>query len=443
VSLPSWARSRWRARQLARAARKRRGDPLREFVYLDEVSVFSLISSRLGGVATELTATQSSSLKGEMSTATSGNAGVVKSEVRSRAEATRTTGTHVLRKATVQGTFRELYGHIRDELALRPPAATAPDIMASDAERVLAAAVAIGTATPTDALCRGVLVELEVELDAEAIFHVVTVMETFLELFQEMPDGLAPGLHADLGDAVAMTAIMAKLLVGLVPLRGRAVGHVVVSVCGRTWIVDRRLLPALPGVQMHELDVVAMAEASLFWKDLRRVLFSRSRYTMLCRVGRDGLQDDWNPLKLADIVRGFLPEVADQMAQAQGAILAAVAAPSAPKPPTGDDLFRDVLEVYASSLAEHHGVTWQPGDLSRAITAPTGSAVEDRRPAFNALTERFDAETGVHTDAIVRARLRHAATVSAATEASLSPTQPVYANPAARVLETEIVAIYW
>ena len=40
---------RWRHRaQRRRALRKEETSPLREFVYLDEVSVFSLISSRLG-----------------------------------------------------------------------------------------------------------------------------------------------------------------------------------------------------------------------------------------------------------------------------------------------------------------------------------------------------------------------------------------------------------
>ena len=36
--------------------------PLREFVYLDEVSVYSLLASRKGGIATEFTENQTASL---------------------------------------------------------------------------------------------------------------------------------------------------------------------------------------------------------------------------------------------------------------------------------------------------------------------------------------------------------------------------------------------
>jgi hypothetical protein len=70
--------------------------------------------------------------------------------------------------------------------------------------------------------------------------------------------------------------------------------------------------------------VVALAEAPLFWKDIRRVLFSGSRYSLLCRIGRDGLHDDWTPVKLVDVVRGFAPEVADQMATARQELVAAM-----------------------------------------------------------------------------------------------------------------------
>lgn len=46
-------------RRRRRAARQLEGAPLREFVYLDEVSVYSLVASRMGSVATEHTATES------------------------------------------------------------------------------------------------------------------------------------------------------------------------------------------------------------------------------------------------------------------------------------------------------------------------------------------------------------------------------------------------
>lgn len=83
---------RWRRR---RAARKERSTPLREFVYLDEVSVFSLLASRVGAIAAEFTATESTSLRNEVGTSADLSAGLVKSGISSRAEVGRTSGSRL------------------------------------------------------------------------------------------------------------------------------------------------------------------------------------------------------------------------------------------------------------------------------------------------------------------------------------------------------------
>lgn len=361
---------------------------------MDEVSVFSLLSSRVEGVAAEFTATQSNSLTAEIGGTTAANAGFAKSEVHTRAEASQSAGTQVLRKATVQSTFRELYQSIQPDLALGMPPTDLPALTAD----VLADAVHAGVATSVSELRRGHLIEIEVQLDAEAIFHLTTVMETFLELANELPAQLVPDIRGQLGEALAMNAVMSKLLVGLVPLRGRATGHAVVATERGEWLVDRRILPQIDGADVRELDVVAMAEAPLFWKDLRRILFGGSRYTMLCRISKDGLQDEWNPVKLADTVRRFMPDVADQLGQAQRGILehlepAAVAASQ----PNDAERMHDALRRYAGLLADHHGRDWHPSELESAARHGTGPGVEGRRPAFEAVTEQFARDTGQAT----------------------------------------------
>lgn len=411
---------------------------------MDEVSVFSLLSSRVEGVAAEFTATQSNSLTAELGGTTTANAGVVKSELRTRTEASQSAGTQVLRKATVQSTFRELYESIQPDLVLGKP----PNDLPALAADVLADAVHAGVATNVAELRRGHLIEVEVQLDAEAIFHLTTVMETFLELAKELPGQFASETRGQLGDALAMNAVMSKLLVGLVPLRGRATGHAVVAAESGEWIVDRRILPQFDGVATRELDVVAMAEAPLFWKDLRRILFAGSRYTMLCRISKDGLQDEWNPVKLADTVRRLMPEVADQLGQAQWEIMqhlepAALAASQ----PNDAERLHDALRRYARLLADHHGQDWHPSDLASAARHGTGPGVEGRRPAFEAVTDQFARDTGQATDPDVRAELRQAASQ----EAGLGLTMPHTANVETalphvrneRLLETEVIAIYW
>ena len=115
--------SRWRRQPAAGT----QGE-LREFVYLDEISVFSLISSRLGSVATDYTATASTSSAGELAGTTGVSAGVFKTELKGRNEASQAQGTQVLRKATVQATFKELYDLVESELLLRPATSAPPDL---------------------------------------------------------------------------------------------------------------------------------------------------------------------------------------------------------------------------------------------------------------------------------------------------------------------------
>src|SRR3569832_962441 len=94
----------WLRRTRRKRAAKRLKAMLREFVYLDEVSVYSLLASRLGPLATEFTDTERASLKIEAVGVGGGT------EV----------GSQVLRKSTVQTSFKELYELEISSLAMRP-----------------------------------------------------------------------------------------------------------------------------------------------------------------------------------------------------------------------------------------------------------------------------------------------------------------------------------
>ncbi len=172
----------WRRhRRRQRAALKEGAAPLREFVYLDEVSVFSLISSRLGSVAAEFTATESRSLTGELTGTAGVSASVFKGQIQSRNEAVQTQGTQVLRKATIQATFKELYEYVKAGLMLRTATDAPPDLRnAPDLDAALERSHTEGWATPAHRLARGQLTEIEVELEAEDIFRVGAVVGAFV-----------------------------------------------------------------------------------------------------------------------------------------------------------------------------------------------------------------------------------------------------------------------
>jgi len=63
-------------------------------------------------------------------------------------------------------------------------------------------------------------------------------------------------------------------------------------------------------VDVRRLQVVAVAEADLFWRDIRRVLFSGARYTVLARVSRDNIQTEWTPVKLVELLKDVVPDLA-------------------------------------------------------------------------------------------------------------------------------------
>ena len=454
-------RERFRRWRRKRAARKQEASALREFVYLDEVSVFSLISSRLGPVATEFTATESSSLTGELSGTAGVSAGVLKSELKSRSEATQTQGTQVLRKATVQATFKELYEYVEDGFVLRPTVTQPPDVRnARDLETALERARTGGWATPASELARGQLSEIEVELEAEDIFRVGAIVDIYLGLFQEAPELLGPDVRERFRQALSMNVVLNKLLVGLIPVRGRAVDYMVVRTADEEWVVHQTVLRQLPAdwlTQAHALDVVAVAEASLFWKDIRRVLFSGSRYSLLCRIGRDGLNDEWTPVKLVDVIRGFSPAIADQLGVA-GAELAAAMSRGMAEVPGGDDnqtRMRKALQAYGHAVAAHYNKAWDPAFITEDVFPADGTrgwaSLEEQRPPFEALTHRLQETFGIDPDRELIAKARYQALVqaglvplveSAANLENAAPvTQPT--KPQSRILDTELIAIYW
>ena len=95
--------------------------PLREFVYLDEVSVYSILASRKDGIATEFTESQTASLNSEVGSSIGVGFGASKANLNAKMHAGHTQGSQVLRKAIIQTSFKELYDIERDALGLSPP----------------------------------------------------------------------------------------------------------------------------------------------------------------------------------------------------------------------------------------------------------------------------------------------------------------------------------
>ncbi len=456
----------WRRRNRRRRAAKTLAAPLREFVYLDEVSVYSLIASRLGPIATEFTDTESRSLRGEISSSLEGNAGVARGNVTSRAEAALTEGSQVVRKSIVQTTFRELVELEANSLRLRPmddqavPKLGGVEVLAGDA--VKSSQYEGWIVDPKD-LNRGQMIEVEVALEADSIFRVSAVMTAILEMLQENVELFGVVNVAQLSQARSMNRVIEKLLTGLVPVRGRAVDYQVVEQHGRELLVHRALLEQLPiseKVNARPLFVVGVADQALFWKDIRRVLFSNFHFRVFCRIGQSGLRDDWTPVKLVDVLREIAPELSSQIGMLGEGALVAMGDAVAGKTHDAEQKVAKVhsaLAAFAGLLNEHHGCPLDEHTVAAVISSVAAGADPDaidsvsrRRVLFGEIAQKIDELIDTETSKETAAQYRVAAIadiglglggtlVPAETDLALEP----HSSLRDRYLDTEIVAIYW
>ncbi len=253
---------------------------------------------------------------------------------------------------------------------------------------------------------------------------------------------------------------------GLVPLRATAVDYRHVTVGGRALLAHQALLeelPESPDLAVRRLQVAGVAEEGLFWRDIRRVLFSHARYRVLGRLGRDGVQEDWSPVKLVDILREVAPDMAKEIDYAGQGPLAAMQ--SATAGDQGDHALasqqmRGSLVSYAGALAAHYDKTCTEHELSQhglptQAQCDSYATLETQRAAFAAITERLERTIEIPNEPLVIAQLRSATLAGAGIGVSgavspgvgtghvTGPVESAEAEPASRYLDAEMVAIYW
>lgn len=433
-------------------------DLIREFVYLDEVSVYSLMASKEGMIATEITDAQASSLEAEASGTISASAGLAKAQTGARLQSTESKSTQVLRKAIIQSTFKDLHARVADSLAIRPvPSGTAPPRCCTVDELMTMPADGAWVIDPAT-LTRGTLVEIDVILEAEPLFQARTVLSGVLDIIQEDTalfgvDDLGP-----LAQSAVLNRMLDKLLVGLVPLRGQALDYVVVRLGdGGELVVHRSVYDQLSdSPPTQPLFLVGVAEQSLFWKDIRRIVFSGSRYSVLARLGRSSLQSGWTPMKLADVLGRVVPDLGDTLAfmnQSMLSLMAQGVANEARRSTGGPQ--REALWRFASMLAEKSGVELSEDELAEAGLLDAAAdlngdlPVERWRAACAPITAYIESRSGAVVDRQFAADCRVAARVEAGIAPLAAPAIGEPLNPPAslpvdeRLLDSEIIAIYW
>ena len=433
---------------------------LREFVYLDEVSVYSLLASRQGALASEYTDIRSDSLRGELDSSLGVSSPVMKAGLSSKLETTQSQSSQVLRKSTVQAAFKELYEGEENKLAVKPidgtsslPRVTGWDDLQTSGDD----ARFDGWIVRPAELKRGKLVEFEVELRTDFVHRVASMITAFREMVEDSPEVLSMADHPEFKQVAEISRILDRFLIGLIPIRCRILDYRSVSVGGEELLIHNEILSQLVSDPVHEpqnVYLVGVIEERLFWKDVRRVLFSGSHFRVMCRVGLEGLRDSWNPVKLTDVLRDVAPDLAQKIDQF-GQIALMLGANQETAVDSTVIQFRSALVSYGVALSADLGHPLGASDLEELPYLSQLSTEQCldlglRREAFEKMACHVSETAQVELDRTTAANLRVSSLLDAGLGLDGRPilATPVSPQPEAAATEgvfvdAEIVAIYW
>lgn len=454
MPIRSWWRKRRERRRLKNASKATIKDaPLREFVYLDAVSLHSLLVSQKATIPTEVSQAISRAEQAELSGTVSADALVAKSESAARYQTSNSNTLQSSRKAVIQTLFKEF----RD-LPLDFKLASPNDAPASlNDVRSIESADASQGVEPATALVRGTLVEIEVTLAVDPVFKLGSMMTEYSAMADEYPAMFgAQGSLSFLRETEPIMRVLDRFLAGLIPVKAIASNHVVVESEGKEFVAHKKAIEGLD-VKYRPLHIVGVTEHLGYWKDIRRVLFSEGQFTMLCRVARSGIQQEWTPVKLADLFSDVAPDFVGQINAIESPTVHAGA--SLAMPLKEQNALGKALLKYKDLILEKSNVPW-PRELDEdfmalVLEAQTGSmSASEQRRAFERVGDflvgrlKIDPMNGAE-DLAARQRARrhaelelfpslainHSSDSSARTEIAVERDE--------RLLDVEIISIYW
>ena len=422
-------------------------DPLREFVYLDEVSVMSLLASQEqhGALIEQLTESESHSLTSEVK----GSLDVPSVSFGSSSASSEESSTQVLRKMTIQSRFKQLRQKtIAQFVELTPTAVSQPSEaihMPGDLDLLRSRRQILA---PSD-LHRGILIEAQCRVSTDAIFQFSTVMKILRDVLEENKD-LATSVEDQIGDIVAMDRLFSSLLEGLVPIRATLTDYEWVNVSGSPHLVHSSVLGQVTsalGVRSHPVVVAGVAERGLFWKDLRRTMFPHGDYVVFARIATSGLLDEWIPIKMEEVLVGIFPEFGEHLAPIRHIASRAIADGL----PSDLNALRseEVVVSFADRLAEYHK-TVVPAELSEKIRANAPSSdswLQDtslRREILGEVQSQLEAQLGLEaTDSAIASDIRLDVSRRVDPATSVTHDHSASLDRDKKFLHCEFIAMYW
>lgn len=429
------------------AAPKPPVSPLREFVYLDEVSLKSLLVSQQGELATEFTDQNVLVEQAEVSSKISAAPKGMGAELGSRFQSTSTQGRQTLRKSVAQSQFKTLLELDSVDIRFRTNEQREAPISLENLQQADETAHSVAV----NRLKRGDLVELEVELTADPIYRFNLTMAELSDLATKYPEMMnTPGAADVMEQMGPVSKMLEHLLVGLVPIRARCLNLALLEHDGNSHVIRRSDAEAL-GLLTQPIDVVGVTDLDQYWKDVRRVLFAHGSFKMLCRVARDGLHEDWAPVKGAEVLSEIAPQFPGLL-EAAGRTEYGI--PKDTRAEKQREALINALRLFAHEILGLSSPSrpWEDCDgLDELIVAQgdRASSASGQREAFDAVAELLTRTVQVLPSPVQLQEFRASARESAKLRFSLNqiPVESVESTQKPRgpekLLDVEIVAIYW
>ena len=431
--------------------------PLREFVYLDEVSLHSLLASQTGGIKEAISEAISKVEESELGADVKGKTPVGEGGFNSRYQTTNSRSIETSRKVVIQSLFKEFINlegvniHLSSNEEMKKYEKLS-DLISDDGK---------GYVISDETLFRGELIEIKVELAVDPIFKMNTLISEFMAMEKSTPELFEmAGISQVMKDVGPLNRFLQHLLAGLIPIRARALDYCVIYDVDKGYIVHKNAVKSL-NLQTFPLEVVGVTDQLSYWKDIRRVLFSAVPFTMLCRISRDGIHDKWTPVKLVDLIDTIAPDFRKHM-DGMGQLDLSASTPP-PALPESFMLLRESLIHFGESY-----IMTAKGDTSEddkqlvfdyvewLMTTVNSDSVVAQNKSFKDLETHIkenhiaESQQGNLDPESVR-QLRKEARSKSGLDLFDNPTPPVSVpNPPpileeskSRIIDTEIIAIYW
>ncbi|MCU1417162.1 MAG: hypothetical protein JWP32_1336 [Schumannella sp.] len=408
---------------------------IREFVYLDEIGVESMLAAVDGEVLVQTTNSNTRTREFSLAGA-QGDVALGTPAVSTGLKLGRTRGQEETRKSVAQSAFARFRSNNSQSFVLRyartyrPRAKRRIDALDTGALRKHGAGVRIAD------LRRGDLVELEVTLTAADSYQVRTAINAVGDVVNSFPDLLPLEQRAVFRQIRPITALIDNLNGEAVPVVAVLPNLRKVTIAGEDW------LTLTPGESSAAVELHATTMPNWYWGDLGRTLFQSRRYTILCRIVDPELHSETSASYVGAILNYVHPQLAETVDNIGPMMLDAL------RQGTARGAARQTpewLAAYAVGVAGLTGGDATTLDLTGLTTGDVRQLPLDKQlELFGTIDERFGVEPGSRNAELSALRNdtrdRFGLWPWSVQEATDAPRSP--APPSSR-LDVELIAAYW